>query len=222
MLVYPQKAMYFNDIDNIFSMKKFLISLLTIFFFSLPSYADSPLTSTDFYQSYEEYPIVRKAKKEEKMTLEFAEFLSSKDNPIDVKVALINALGWKFEGKYNTTLYSYHLSLIHGMRASEFELDKLTPDELLTLGYIKALDNYFETQDAERILLKAVSKNPESLTYNLILAITKAQNVNVEAWGLRWKLFENVINNPNFKKDIRQMAIQQMKDYMILYKDDPN
>lgn len=203
-------------------MKKFLFSIITILLMPLSSYADSPLTSTDFYQAYDEYPIIRKAKKEEKMNLEFAEFLSSKENPIDVKVALINALGWKFEGKYNTTLYSYHLSLIHGMRSSEFELDKLTPDELLTLGYIKALDNYFETQDAERILLKAVSKNPDSMTYNIILAITKAQNVNVDNWGLRWKLFENVINNHNLKKDIRKMAIEQMKEYMILYKDDPN
>lgn len=202
-------------------MKKFLAIISFIIFTATTSYADSPLTSTEFYSSYDEYPIIREAKKEGKMNIKFAEFLSSNLNPIDVKVSLVNALGWKFEGKYNTTLYSYHLSLIHGFRSQEFDLDKLTSDELLTLGYMKALDDYFNTSEAELILEKAVKKNPKSLTYNLILAITKSQNIDVNIWGLRWKLFKDVLEDKSLNKDIRTIAIEQMKDYMILYKDYP-
>ncbi|MBL0106070.1 MAG: hypothetical protein IPP52_01920 [Ignavibacteria bacterium] len=76
---------------------------IKIFFFCLfiPGicYADSPLTSTPISNVYEDLEIVKKAKASGEMNSEFALFLHNESNPIDKKAALINALGWDFNGK---------------------------------------------------------------------------------------------------------------------------
>lgn len=66
---------------------------------TINSYADSPITSTDFSDAYLDIEIVKKAKAEGILNLEVAKYLSSPTNPIDIKAAVINALSWKLEGK---------------------------------------------------------------------------------------------------------------------------
>ena len=79
-------------------MKKiFLILLLTLTFNS--AFADSPLTSTSFYNAYMDIPLVNKTSKSKGiLTDEVFEYLNSK-NSIDKKTALINALKWNIKGK---------------------------------------------------------------------------------------------------------------------------
>jgi hypothetical protein len=74
-----------------------------------PVWADSPITSTPFSEAYQDYNIVKAAKRSGVLTVEMAEYLSSPSNPVDIKAALINSLSWKFEGKKNALLYRYYL-----------------------------------------------------------------------------------------------------------------
>ena len=78
---------------------------------SATSRADSPITATDFYKAYMDVKMVQRAHLEGVMGLEIAEFLSSPDNPIDVKAAVINDLSWKFDGKNNPEKYANYLAL---------------------------------------------------------------------------------------------------------------
>ncbi|MCC7212305.1 MAG: hypothetical protein IT451_10775 [Candidatus Brocadia sp.] len=75
-----------------------------LFVFPATSYADSPITATDFYEAYKDAKMVQRAHLEGVMGVEIAEYLSSPENPVDHKAAVINALSWRFEGKSNAEL----------------------------------------------------------------------------------------------------------------------
>lgn len=80
-------------------MKKLILifSLLTLSI--VPGFADSPLTSTDFYRAYLDVPIVKKAADNpNKLTKEMMEYLYDDTNPLDIRIALINAVGWNIDG----------------------------------------------------------------------------------------------------------------------------
>ena len=69
-------------------------------------YADSPLTSTDFYRAYLDVPIVKKAADSPgKLTQEMMEYLHDDKNPLDKRIALVNAVGWNIENQ--STLKDY-------------------------------------------------------------------------------------------------------------------
>lgn len=79
-------------------IKKYVFSLfiISVIFFSMNPvtvFADSPITSTDFYRAYTDVSIVKTAKEKGVMDKEIANYLHSSKNPIDVKAAVINALG---------------------------------------------------------------------------------------------------------------------------------
>ena len=76
-------------------MKKILVLVIVLkllLIFPAASYADSPITATKFYEAYLDVKMVERAHLEGVMGLEIAEFLTSQENPIDVKAAVINAL----------------------------------------------------------------------------------------------------------------------------------
>jgi hypothetical protein len=162
--------------------------------------------------------IVQKAYKKGILDLEIAEYLSSQNNPIDVKAAVINALGWDFNGKYNSTLYKYYLALTHGKTLEKLSLNSLTVDELFCLGYLTIMDDYFHPEKAIPLLEKAAEKRNDSFTIAIILALAKSQKELPDNWSNIWKITEKVLNNKTLKKDMREEAIKIIIDYMILYK----
>ena len=112
-------------------MKKILqvVFLLNVLFmFSAVIHADSPITATGFYEAYLDVKMVERAHLEGVMGLEIAEFLTSPENPIDVKAAVINALSWRFDGKNNAELYkvmkeSFTVSIILALARGQNVMD---------------------------------------------------------------------------------------------------
>lgn len=200
--------------------KLFLVLIIQLFvIFPVSSYADSPVTSTDFYEAYLDIKMVERAHLEGVMGVEIAEFLSSPDNPIDVKAAVINALSWKFEGKNNAEFYMYYLSLLYHVPLADLDTDFLSADEIFCLGYLMLMDNYFYPEDAVPFLQKAHELLKDSFTVSIVLAIAEAQVVFVWDWCEVWKLVERVLESKNLKQDLRPGAVKIIMDYMILYKD---
>ena len=80
-------------------MKKlFLLFALLISAVQL-SFADSALTSTEFYKAYLDVPIVKAAAERPHHLSEAAKaYLFNEANPLDVKLALINAVGANPDG----------------------------------------------------------------------------------------------------------------------------
>ncbi len=67
--------------------------------------------------------MVQRAHLEGVMGVEIAEYLSSPENPVDHKAAVINALSWRFEGKSNAELCTYYLVLLYHMSITELDTD---------------------------------------------------------------------------------------------------
>lgn len=198
-----------------------LVVLLLILLFVFPgiSQADSPITATDFYEAYKDVKMVQRAHLEGVMGVEIAEFLSSPENPIDHKAAVINALSWRFEGKSNAELYTYYLGLLYHMSITELDTDFLSADEIFCLGYLVAMDDYFHPENAIVLLEEAQRMMKESFTVSMVLALVRAQIAFEQDWCEAWKIIEQVLQNADLKQDLRPEAKKIIVNYMILYRE---
>ena len=201
-------------------MKKFLI--IIVFTFSINSvFADSPLTSTDLYKAYMDVPMVREASASKgKMTNEMMEYIVTDTNPLEVKLAIINAIGWNHKGimiskRFFASVMSkkkYQTELGGDFMAFNWNA---TADELRCYAYMKALDNYFDVIGAFEMAGDAVRKSPDSFAVNMIYNLIKAQGLT--AFGESCyanKLFLTVKDNPNLKMDMKKESLSYIFEYM--------
>lgn len=200
-------------------MHKYLISISILILICSSIFADSPLTSTDFHEKYLDIKQVQQAKASSILNLELATVLCSPDFSIDLKAALINALGWDINGKANAELFKYYLGLKYQKRIDLLKPELLTADELFSLGYLSALDNYFSVREAEEILKLAALKNPKSQTVQVILSLVQAQGLMDRDWCLVWQSFDSVISRKDLSEDLRKDALNVVFEYMVLYKE---
>ena len=199
-------------------MKKLLILILLI---SQHVFADSPLTSTVFYTAYMEVPLVQDALQcNGKMTKAMLEYIYADTNPLEIKLAIINAIGWKVKGLHNSQTFFKYVMNKKNYKA-EFGSDYLvfkwnaTQDELVCFSYLKAMDNYFELADAFDIASEAQRKYPESFAANMIFNLIKVQGLT--AYGeycYASKTFSSLKNNPKLTMDIKKEAIPFVFEYM--------
>ena len=87
------------------------------------------------------------------------------------------------------------------------------------MTYLKALDNYHDVTPALVYAEKALKANPNSYTYQIIVAIIKAQKAFDQDWCEVYKLTDNVRTNPELMVDIKVEAIDLIFEYMDLYED---
>ncbi|MEY3739167.1 MAG: hypothetical protein RL544_1945, partial [Bacteroidota bacterium] len=74
-------------------MKEIYLLISVILFTNYTSFADSPLTSTQIYQAYSKITIVKEALDSKgRINEKLMSFLDD-SNPIDIKMAVINAMG---------------------------------------------------------------------------------------------------------------------------------
>ena len=196
--------------------RSFLFFIVVIFLYPVYSIADSPLTSTPFHEKYTDVDIVLEAEQTGIMNQEFADYLHDRSNPADIKAALINALGWNIDGKKNADIY---ISLIHKKQITGDDISELNDNELFVIGYLKAMDNYFDMSDALPFLKQARLKNSGSYTYCIIEALAKAQKVMDKDFCKAWKYTNKVFSNNELNKDMREDARKVIYDYMYIYKE---
>ncbi|XEC95911.1 stalk domain-containing protein [Paenibacillus tarimensis] len=192
----------------------FIVSVLLTTISVQPAKADSPVTSTAFYEAYMDVDIVKEAADSGTVTESIAQYLDKEEHPIDVKAAVVNALGWSFNGKTNADKY---VRLSFGMVRKDLELAELRGDQLLVLGYLLAMDDYFDTGDAEKVLLQAKDRMPDSFTAAMIHAIVAAQGKT--DWQDVWRPAARVAFDPRLTSamDMRPEAAKIIIDYMVLY-----
>lgn len=193
---------------------KFIIIFFFFLFIPGIGFADSPLTSTPISNAYEDLEIVKKAKASGEMNSEFALFLHDESYPIDQKAALINALGWDFNGKKNAVLYC---NIIFGKQINEKDIASVSAQDNFVIGYLKALDDYFYPYKSVPYLKAAQKKMDESYTVFIFLALVRAQNAD---FCSSWKYVNKVFRNKDLEKDLRKEAVKIIYDYMAIYKND--
>ena len=201
-------------------MKKTL--LLLLFTFSINYvFADSPLTSTDFYKAYLDVPMVQEALNSKgKMSNEMMEYIVVDTNPLEIKLAIINAIGWEHKGimiskRFFASVMSkkkYQTELGGDFMAFNWNA---TADELICYAYMKALDNYFDVVGAFEIAGDAVRKSPDSFAVNMIYNLVKAQGLNDFGENCyASKMFLSLKDNPQLKMDMKKESLSYVFEYM--------
>ncbi|MDD5070433.1 MAG: hypothetical protein PHV17_06855 [Candidatus Omnitrophica bacterium] len=150
-----------------------------------------------------------------------AKFLLSKAS-IDKKIAVINALGWNFKGKGNAEAFCLYLNNPYGFDNEKIDLafaDRVNSDNLLCYGYLLAMDDYFQPERALPYIEHAVKKKPNSLTFKMLEALVKAQIALGKDWGDVWVSVSNVVDDKTLKKDMSVKAVNEIMEYINLYKD---
>jgi hypothetical protein len=199
-------------------MKKLLILIVLI---SQHTFADSPLTSTDFYKAYMDVPLVQDAMKcKGKMTNAMLEYIYAETNPLEIKLAIINAIGWDVKGIKNSQKFFKYVIKKKNYK-TDFEGDYMdfkwyaTRDELVCYSYLKAMENYFELADALDIASEAQRKYSNSFAVNMIYNLIKVQGLT--AYGescYASKTFSTLKNNPKLTMDMKNEAMPFVFEYM--------
>ena len=202
---------------NIIRLVCFLVVLALSSFAVL---ADSPITSTSFASVYsEEKIIITAAKAKGTITPELIEYLSKKGNPIELKMAVINQLGWQNKIKDNGNVFLRTITFKNRYKNDDEFKQNASGDELLSLAYLKALDDYQEVSPALKYAELALEKNPQSLTYNLIFGLIKAQKAMDSDLCEVYKITDSIRQKTNLTVDIKSEATQIIYKYMDGYKE---
>jgi len=193
-----------------------ILAVLASVVFPAGVFADSPLTSTEFYTAYLDVELVAKAREMGHIDEEMAQYLSDPANPLDIKAAVINAIGWGKPG--NTERYA---SLILGKTLDDLDLDVIPPHDLFCIGYLMAMEYYGDVGFTPYILEKASLKLPDSFTVTMITALVKGQVAlkDVNEWYKVWEYADEVVSDQNLVRDMRDEAVEIIMDYIALYKD---
>jgi hypothetical protein len=201
-------------------MKKSL--LLTLFIFSLIQtqlFADSPLTSTVISNAYKSLKPVKTALKSNgKISPKTMHYLADNKISIEKRIAVINALGWNINGQNNASVFFDFLKNEFQYNDIEDLLNKADADIIICLAYLKAMDNYFEVDEAIKYAKLAKEKKKESYTVNIICAIIESQKEMTGDWCKVYQFTNDVRNKSGLKSDMKAGAVKIIFDYMDLYK----
>ncbi|MDP5172871.1 MAG: hypothetical protein NWR72_21710 [Bacteroidia bacterium] len=195
------------------------VFLLLIATAGMESPQDSPVTSTDFHQAYLDVPLVKRASMTHTLDNDMNKFLLSKKTPIDQKAALVNALGWDQNGTPNFDAFATTIQAKRKVAVLSAE-SKLKSDDLLVLGYLLLIEDYFHPANALPYLERAASELPQSQTAQMLLALCKAQISFDSDWCAVWTRYKEVAENASLTKDLRPEALSIIREYMVLYKEE--
>ena len=194
-------------------MKKLVLVLISLLIFNT-TYADSPLTNTDFYYAYQDVLLVKKARQAKgELTKEMLTYLGNTNNKLDVKLAIINAIGWNHKGVNNSEKFKQYLNTTK--KYGNALKIKATADELICYAYLKSLDDYFNVMIANEFAELAVKKNPGSFAINMISGLIKVQDlVFTKKYCAEFQQFNKLKNNSKLKMDMRLSSKKYVFEYM--------
>jgi len=202
---------------------KYIVGLiLSMWSFVTATFADSPLTSTPFYEAYIHEEMVSMASKQDHtLTPALMDYLNDEEVPIVHRLAAINALLWTIDRTDNFEKYLVYLvEKEQAIHRDDF-LETCTATQLICLAYLKALDNHFDVAEALHIADRAIEKDQERIySIYLIHGLIKAQHVMDESWCKTYQATQKVRSNKSLKIDMNTEAIKIIFDYMDLYQGD--
>lgn len=201
-------------------MKRLFI--ICIFFVSccMLSWADSPLTSTNFSDAYADEPMVVLAGEHglgDRIPVELLSFLADKKAPVDVRLAVVNRLTWFSETNDFTQFENY---LIKRFKAKDrWKLQKkLDASTLAVYAYAMAVSNRSDLQEASDLVHYALEKDKEhSFSVAMACALIEAQVHFDNNWSMIYPTVAAVVNDGTLKRDMRQKAIDIIMEYIGLY-----
>jgi hypothetical protein len=200
-------------------MKRLLTAIAMMLAFTA-GWADSPLTSTHFADAYSDHPMVQMADQmmQNDIPTTLLNFLADKNSPVDVRLAVINKIGWNFDGTTVGAQLGEYLMGRYGAKSEKKLVKKLDAGTLAVYAYAKAMSNYFDVTAASELGHQAVKKNKnKSFSVAMISALIDAQIYLDSDWGMIYKVIADVLHDGSLHLDMRQEAIDNIMEYINLY-----
>ena len=201
------------------TMKRLLTAITLLLAFTA-GWADSPLTSTYFADAYSDHPMVQMASQEMQYDIPttLLNFLANKNEPVDVRLAVINKIGWNFDGTTVGAQLEQYLMGRYNVKTEKKLVKKLDAGTLAVLAYARAMSNYFDVTAAQALAQQAVKKNKnKSFSVALIDALIDAQVYLDNDWSMIYKAVADVLHDGSLHLDMRQEAIDSIMEYINLY-----
>jgi len=187
----------------------FFLALFSCAFYWLR--ADSPLTSTYFCTAYNDVPQVVQAisnaeQGNHRLTAEHISFLDDPAVGLDVKLALINALGWgdstntEILKQHLITKYTLNLQDVSNWCNADYLMDsidfekihRLDYQDLTLFAYTQAMGDYFNPLRAIYFSEAAMDNDPASEAVIWIQGLIMAQFYLDVDWCAVYMVFQDV------------------------------
>ena len=193
-----------------------------ILIFTSSLFGDSFLTDTEFFEAYLDVVMVKKARENQKLDTNLFQFLDDREVAFDIKLAVINALGWHYDNKpgnpqkYEKFLRSKYALTLQDSLISQ--LDRFSAEELTILAYLTALENYLDDEilvSLAPIIKTSVEKDPGSYGVNLVYVLISSQlMLHSRGWVNRApELWMSLESQPDLKDQLRDEAKQMVAEY---------
>lgn len=152
--------------------------------------------------------------------------LQSDEYPLDVKMAIINAMGWTFGGQSNAASYMDFYMADHDKAV--VDSDYMSGEELIMLAYLVSMDDYFSMspieEGAEGVLgmtgvelaHEAADRVPDDFTVRMMSALILAQEAMDYDWGYVFEICDFVMKEA-LVRNMRDGAIDIIMEYIGLY-----
>lgn len=187
--------------------------------------ADSPLTSTTFYEAYPENPYVNAAigmveNGDTDLPVTTMNYLADAKQPISARLAVVNAIGWNFESTSISNQLCDYLMTRFKVKDEEQLIKKIDAGTLAVYAYAKAMSNYFVVTEAQALAHQAVEKDKtHSFSIAFIASLIDAQVYLDSDWAMVYKVVANVLHDGSLNLDMRQEAIDKVMEYINLYQE---
>ena len=215
-------------------------------------FADSNLTSTIFFDVYLEgcsaieCRLFKEAKESNKLTEEMAQFLADDRRSLDVRLALVNALGWNYysgdenKDRNNASIFEQYL-------LKKYDINSISSNKWMILAYLSAMENYHNPKRAQTFIRNALVKpypqeglqptfarrivqplrwGMESFAFDLIRLLIKTHFDAVNSGDFRyrpsWSKFAALLERYMIRKsklDMKPSAIDRIISYVTSYSD---
>ena len=215
-----------HQIFSIFSiMKRLFLPFLLLFFSTVIALADSPLTSTEFWRTLNptdnkaDNPPVLQVYDESGWGDDVLAVLCSPDVPVEQRLCLVNYVGWNFSGqKHYADFVTFYVEK-NNIESKQKVYDGMSGEQMIIFAYVKAMDDYFDVRQAERIAKEAVKRSPNSRAVNMIFALITAQHLFDYDWGGVYKVCHKVEVNNSLNNDFSDNSVKIIMEYIGLYQD---
>ncbi len=210
-------------------MKKIVFSItMLVFLLSVAKgFADSPINTADVYRAYVDLKMVQVAEEEGNLNQDILDFLEDEKNPIDEKMAVINAIFSSGEAfSIDESLAQKYVTYVYDESLQELDEKELSDYEWFIVAYLDAMQNYDAPSTSDAFMKKALSFNEDSLVVNLIYILYKTHYKIMigehsgddiySYWSESIKYISNGVEDLDIEFDIRAEALEYYFKYMIM------
>ena len=179
--------------------------------------ADSPLTSTSWWDHYTSEAVIREASGYG-CTEKVMKYICDPSKPIDIRLAVVNCLGWDINGTDTYIRCRDYYRVSNDLYYEEVD-GHMNAETKCVFAYLLAMSDYFDVGQAFELAEQAHNMKPKSRAISMIYGLIGAQMKMADDWCQVYKFVAAFAYDKSLKRDMSDYAVNQIMEYIGLYKE---